>query len=81
MSRSPDRSLHPPLPTARERQKSPEVVVTSIDLTKSDAVGMLPLQLQREYLELKTKLALHAKKQKEVEIAVKGTQYSTSCAS
>ena len=33
---------------------------------------MLPLQRQREYLELKTKLALYAKKQREEEMAVKG---------
>lgn len=52
-----------------ESQKSPEVASPRVDL---DALGMLPLQQQKEYLELKTKLALHAKKQREEEMAVKG---------
>ena len=62
---SPDR-----LPLCvEETRRSPEVVPPRVDL---EALGMLPLQRQREYLELKTKLALYAKKQREEEMAVKG---------
>ena len=66
---SPDRSpLH-----VEESRRSPEIVPPRVDL---DALGMLPLQRQREYLELKTRLALHAKKQREEEMAIKGKSTS-----
>lgn len=38
-----------------------------IDLDKTEAVGMLPLKQQKEYLELKKKLVLHAKRQRQEE--------------
>ena len=60
-----------PLPACEKRQKSPEAVAR-VDLAKSDALVMLPLSRQKEYLELKAKLVLHAKKQKAIEMAVKG---------
>ena len=37
-----------------------------------EAVGMLPLEQQREYLELKKRLVLHAKRQREEAIAERG---------
>ena len=39
---------------------------------KPEAVGMLPLEQQREYLELKKRLVLHAKRQREEAIAERG---------
>ena len=65
---SPDRSSHTP----EEVRRSPEVVAPRVDL---EALGMLPLPRQREYLELKTKLALHARRQREEERAVKGESF------
>lgn len=57
-----------------DSRQSPETSLSPrVDL---DALGMLPLQRQKEYLELKTKLALHAKKQRKEEIALKGLKYT-----
>lgn len=43
-----------------------------VDLSKPEALEMLPLKAQREYLELRTRLALHEKRKREEEMAGKG---------
>ena len=50
-----------------------------IDVDKTEAVGMLPLKQQREYLELKKKLVLHEKRQRQEAITEKGVETSINC--
>ena len=67
--------IRSPSPTPRPSKAAegePLQSSSQIDLGKPEAVGMLPLQQQMEYLELKKRLVLHAKRQREEAIAEKG---------
>ena len=55
------------MPKGQSLQSSPE-----ISRIEPKTLGVLPLKLQKEYLELKTKLVLHAKKQRQGEITGNG---------
>lgn len=70
---SPERS---PVPSTKcEPNQTTSEIASSrrVDLSKpAQALEMLPLKVQREYLELRTRLALHEKRKREEEMAGKG---------
>ena len=70
-----------PLPKTEGESLQSTLEIGCIDVDKTEAVGMLPLKQQREYLELKKKLVLHEKRQRQEAITEKGveTTCSLSC--
>lgn len=62
-------AVRPPSPLTKTEGEPLQstLEIGHVDLEKTEAVGMLPLKQQREYLELKKKLVLHAKRQRQEE--------------